>query len=182
MNTKRKMEPCLINSRQALESVVADVVKLKLEHAQATAAMEKEIAGVQQRHQEELLGVSRQIEAKEAGVFVYCQKHRTALFSEKKSVDLLLATVGFELTPPRVEKLNSRDTFGKIGLRLESLDWGAAYVRYPDPEINKERILADRALLNPDQLHEAGLKIEQDENFFIRPKSDIAEQSIKEAA
>jgi phage host-nuclease inhibitor protein Gam len=182
MPTKRKIEPCLINSRHALEAVVADIVKLKLEHAQTVAAMEQEIAVVQERHQEALLGLSRQIEAKEAGVFVYCQKNRAALFPEKKSLDLLLATVGFETTPPRVEKVTAKDTFGKIGLRLENLDWGADYVRYPDPEVNKEKILADRARLDPEKLREAGLKIEQDENFYLRPKSEIADQTIREAA
>lgn len=182
MNTKRKIEPCIINSRHALEAVVADIVKLKLEHAQTTAAMEQEIADVQKRHQEELLALSRQLEAKEAGVFVYCQKNRPALFSDRKSLDLVLATVGFELTPPRVEKINSKDTFGKVATRLASLTWGEPYLRYPDAELNKERILSDRALLTPQQLTEAGLKIEQDENFFIRPKSEVAEQSIKEAA
>lgn len=177
-----KPEPVIVTSRQGLEAVVADVVKLKLEHTLATASMEREIADVQKRHQENLLAIARQIEAKEAGVYVYCQKHRTELFPEKKSLDLLLATIGFETTPPRVEKTNSKDTFGKIGLRLESLDWGAAYVRYPDPEPNKERILADRTQLSADQLREAGIKIEQDENFFIRPKSSVAEQTVKEAA
>src|SRR5262249_51832544 len=121
-------------------------------------------------------------EAKEAGVFVYCQKQRAELFPEKKSLDFLLASVGFETTPPRVDKVNSKDTFGKIGLRLESLNWGAAYVRYPDPEVNKEKILADRTRLKPEQLEEAGLRIEQDENFFIRPKSDVVDQSAKVAA
>lgn len=182
MNKRQKLEPCIINTRAALETVVADVVKLKLEHAQETAVMEQEIADVQKRHQENLLGMTRQIEAREAGVFVYCQKNRAALFPEKKSLDLLLATVGFELTPPRVEKISGKDTFTKIGLRLENLDWGAAYVRYPDPEVNKERILADRARLKPEQLQEAGLRIEQDENFFIRPRSEVIEQSVKEAA
>lgn len=182
MTKRQKLEPCIISSRAALETVVADIVRLKLEHAQATATMEQEIADVQKRHQENLLAVARQIEAREAGVFVYCQKNRTLLFPEKKSLNLLLATVGFEMTPPRVEKLNGKDTFGKIGLRLENLDWGAAYVRYPDPEVNKEKILADRAQLKPEQLQEAGLKIEQDENFFLRPKSEIAEQSVREAA
>jgi len=182
MTKRKKLEPCIISSRSALETVVADVVKLKIEHTQATAAMEQEIAEVQKRHQENLLGISRQIEAREAGVFVYCQKNRAALFPQKKSLDLLLATVGFELTPPRVEKLSGKDTFGKIGLRLENLDWGAAYVRYPDPEVNKEKILADRAHLKPGQLQEAGLKIEQDENFFIRPRSEAIEQSVKVAA
>lgn len=182
MNKRQKLEPCIINSRQALESVVADVVKLKLEHTLASASMEREIADVQKRHQDSLLNLARQIEAKEAGVFVYCQKHRAELFPEKKSLDLLLASVGFETTPPRVEKINSKDTFGKIGLRLESLDWGAAYVRYSEPEVNKEKILADRARLKPEQLQEAGLRIEQDENFFIRPRSDVIDRSAKAAA
>jgi phage host-nuclease inhibitor protein Gam len=182
MTKRQKLEPCIIGSRAALEAVVADVVKLKLEHTQATASMEQEIADVQKKHQENLLGLARQIEAREAGVFVYCQKNRAVLFPEKKSLDLLLATVGFELTPPRVEKLNGKDTFGKIGLRLEGLDWGGAYVRYPDPEVNKEKILADRAQLKAEQLQEAGLKIDQDENFFLRPKSEVAGQSVREAA
>jgi len=182
MTKRQKLEPCIISSRAALEAVVADIVKLKLEHTQAAAVMEHEIAGIQKRHQENLLGITRQLEAREAGVFVYCQKNRAALFPKKKSLDLLLATVGFELTPPRVDKISAKDTFGKIGLRLENLDWGAAYVRYPDPEVNKEKILTDRAQLKPEQLKEAGLVIDQDENFFIRPKSDIAEQSVREAA
>jgi len=182
MTKRQKLEPCIISSRAALEAVVADVVKLKLEHTQASAAMEQEIADVQKRHQENLLGISRQIEAREAGVFVYCQKNRMTLFPHKKSLDLVLATVGFELTPPRVEKISGKDTFGKIGLRLENLDWGAAYVRYPDPEVNKEKILADRTQLKPEQLQEAGLKLEQDENFFIRPRSEVIEQSVKAAA
>jgi phage host-nuclease inhibitor protein Gam len=182
MTKRQKLEPCIISSRAALEAVVADVIKLKIEHTQAAAVMEQEIAEVQKRHQENLLGLGRQIEAREAGVFVYCQKNRAALFPEKKSLDLLLATIGFELTPPRVDKISGKDTFGKIGLRLENLDWGAAYVRYPDPEVNKEKILTDRAKLKPEQLEEAGLAIEQDENFFIRPKSDVLEQSVREAA
>lgn len=182
MTKRQKLEPIIITSRQSLESVVADVVRLKIEHTEATAAMEKEIAEVQKRHQDGLLSISRQIEAKEAGVFVYCQKNRAELFPDKKSIDLLLATVGFETTPPRVEKANSKDTFPKIGLRLESLDWGVAYVRYPEPEVNREKILADRLTLTPDQLREAGLKIEQDENFFIRPNSAVAQQSVKVAA
>src|SRR5215813_4959822 len=95
----KKLEPCIISSRAALETVVADVVKLKIEYTQASAVMEQEIADVQKRHQENLLGISRQIEAREAGVFVFCQKNRAALFPEKKSLDLLFATIGFELTP-----------------------------------------------------------------------------------
>jgi len=179
---RQKLEPCIITSRQALEAVVADVVKLKLEHAEYVARMEQDIAAVQKRYQDALLPHIRQIESKEAGVFVYCQKHRTELFPEKKSLDLLLATVGFEMTPPRVEKRCGKDTFGKIAMRLANLPWGDSYIRYGEPEVNKEKVLSDRASLTPEQLQEVGLKIEQDENFFIRPKSEVAEQSVREAA
>jgi phage host-nuclease inhibitor protein Gam len=104
-----KLEPCIILSREALEATVADIVRLKLEHAEKTAAMEKEIAEVQKRHQEALLQTARQIETKEAGAYIYCQKNRATLFPEKKSLDQLLAVIGFELTPWRVEKRNSKD-------------------------------------------------------------------------
>jgi phage host-nuclease inhibitor protein Gam len=177
-----KLEPCIITSRPALEAVVADVVRLKLEHAQAIAAMEREIADVQKRHQDTLLGLVSRIEAREAGVYVFCQKHRQELFPEKKSLDLLLATVGFEMTPPRVEKISRKDTFGNVAMRLADLMWGDDYIRYPDPEVNKEKLLSDRAILSPEQLAQVGVKIEQDENFFIRPKSEVAEQTVKEAA
>jgi phage host-nuclease inhibitor protein Gam len=182
MNNKRqKLEPCIISSRQGLDSVVADVVRLKLEHKEATAAMEKEIAEVQKQHQENLLSLAGQIEARESGAFHYCSANRAALFPEKKSLDLLLAEIGFELTPPRVEKVRSKDTLGAIATRLLALVWGSKYVRQPAPEVNKEQILQDRAELG-DKLAQAGLKIEQDENFFIRPKSQVAEQTVKVAA
>lgn len=182
MSKRQKLEPIIINSRPALESVVADVVKLKLEHAQAIAAMEREIADVQKRHQEILLGIAQRIEANEAGAFFYCTKNRAELFSEKKSLDMLLADVGFELSKPRVEKVRSKDTFGAIAKRLMTFTWGKRYVREPDPEVNKEQILQDRNHFKSGQLAEAGLKIEQEENFFIRPKSEIAEQTVKAAA
>jgi phage host-nuclease inhibitor protein Gam len=83
MTKRQKLEPCIITSRAALDAVVADVVKLKLQHAQATAAMEQEIAEVQKRHQKILLELSRQIEAKEAGVYVYCSKNRAGFSREK---------------------------------------------------------------------------------------------------
>jgi hypothetical protein len=98
-------------------------------------------------------------------------------------MDCLLATIGFELTPWRVEKVSGQATpsanracawRGSVGARR--------MCAIPIRKSNKEKILADRAKLTPEQLKEVGLKIEQDENFYIRPKSDVAEQSVREAA
>lgn len=182
MSRKNKIVPIIITSRESLEANVADIVHLKLDYASKTAEMEKEIAEVQKRHQVGILSVVKQIDIKEAGVFTYCQTHRKELFPEKKSIDTLLAVVGFRTNPPSIEKRSKKDTWDQIALRLAGLDWGDTYIREPDPEVNKRQLIDDRAKLSDEQLQAAGIRIEQDEDFYIEPKSQVAEASIREAA
>ena len=178
---KQKNTPCIVTSLEGLDATVADIVQLKLKHASLTTKMELEIAAVQKRYQDQLLAVARQIETKEAGTFVYCQQHRKELFTDKKSIDLLMATVGFRNEPPSVEKAQKKDTWGNIADRLEALDWGQAYTTTPSPDVNKKALLLDREKLTPEQLAAAGIRFEADEIFFITPKSEIAEASTQAA-
>jgi phage host-nuclease inhibitor protein Gam len=104
------------------------------------------------------------------------------LFPDKKSIDLLLATVGYRTEPPSVEKCSKKDTWSAIAKRLEALDWGVRYITTPDPEVDKKALLADRDRLTAGQLSEAGIRFEQDEFFYITPKSDVAEKTVMEAA
>src|SRR5580700_4227568 len=114
MSKKEKMQIVPILSREALEVVVAEVATLKILHAAAKADMELEIARVQERHQEKMLSLGKRIEVREAGIFIYCQQHRAQLFPDKKSIDFLLATVGFRTEPPSVEKSSRKDTWSAI--------------------------------------------------------------------
>jgi phage host-nuclease inhibitor protein Gam len=182
MNKKEKNRPLPILSREALDAAVAEVATLKIEYAAAKADMELEVARVQERYQERLLALSKQIELSEARVFVYCQQNRALLFPEKKSIDFLLATVGFRTEPPGVEKCSRKDTWSAIARRLEALEWGRLYVNTPEPEVDKKALLADREKLNENQLTEAGIRIEQDELFYITPKSEVATRTILQAA
>ena len=182
MSKKEKSLVCLVLSREALDSVVSEVATLKLQYAAARAALELEIAAVQERRREQLLALAKQIESREAGVFVYCQQHRAALFPDKKSLDLLLATVGYRTEPPSVEKCSKKDNWSAISRRLEALPWGARYLTWPEPEVDKKALLADRDRLTAEQLSEAGIRFEQDELFYITPKSDVAQKTIMEAA
>lgn len=183
MSKKNKPAPCTVLSREALEATVADVVANKLEYAGTLALMELEISQVQKRHQASLLAIAEKIQSQEAGIYVYCQGHRTELFPGKaKSLDLLLATIGFRTDPPSVEKISKKDTWESIAKRLQSVDWGAAYIREPSPEVDKQALLKDRLTLTPAQLQVAGVRFDQDEQFFIEPKSEVAQASTQEAA
>jgi phage host-nuclease inhibitor protein Gam len=178
MSKKEKIAVRPVHSRQGLEATVAEAATLKIKYAGAKADMELEIAAVQERHRQYLLDLSRQIEIKEAGVFIFCQQHRIELFPEKKSIDFLLATVGFRTEPPSVEKASKKDTWTAIAKRLEALDWGAPYVNIPEPEVDKKALLDDREELSLEQLSEAGLRFERDENFYITPNSEVAARTV----
>src|SRR5580700_782838 len=182
MNKKEKLRTIPVVSREALDAAVAEVATLKLQFAAAKTNMELEIARVQERHQEQMLTLAKQIEIREAGIFVYCQQRRAQLFPDKKSIDFLLATVGFRTEPPSVEKSSRKDTWSAIAQRLEALEWGARYVNTPEPEVDKKALLADREKLSLEQLSEAGIRFEQDELFYITPKSEVAARTVLEAA
>jgi phage host-nuclease inhibitor protein Gam len=182
MSTKEETQAIPIVSREALDAAVAEVATLKIQYAAAKADMELEIARVQERRQEQMLALAKKIEVREAGVFVYCQQHRAKLFPDKKSIDFLLATVGFRTEPPSVEKNSRRDTWSAIAQRLEALEWGARYVHSPEPEVDKKALLADRERLDIEQLSQAGIRFEQDELFYITPKSEVAARTVLEAA
>jgi phage host-nuclease inhibitor protein Gam len=182
MRKKEKNLLCLVLSREALDAVVAEVATLKIQYAAAQAALDLEIAAVQERRREHLLSLAQQIKSKEAAVFLYCQKHRSELFQDKRSIDFPPATVGYRTPPPRVEKCSKKDHWQTIARRLETLDWAAGYLTKPDPEVDKKALLADRERLTEDQLAEAGIRFQQEELFYITPKSNIAEKTVREAA
>ena len=187
-----KIPSILITSREAMTATVNDIVTAKLRHAEITAQMEQEIAAVQKRYQDRLAGLGREIQSKEAGVQLYCEQHRAAEFTEKKSIDLTLATVGFRETPYRVEKARSKDTWEEIAVRMAAITTtdgngnpvfsGENYVTYSEPALAKAVLLQDRVKIPEDVLKAAGIRFAYDEIFYISPKSQLAVDTVKEAA
>lgn len=200
---KQKIEPVLISSRESMIAHVNDVVTAKLRVVEIKAQLEQEIAALQKQHQREIDTLCRIIATKEAGVQLYCTQHRDREFDKKKSIDLTLAVVGFEDTPASLEKV------GKItwdeaaermaGLILHEVDGkgtpvlgpdnkpivafdGDDYVTYGSPALDKNAIKRDAEMIPPEVFKTVGIKIEKDEIFYIRPKSDVAEATVKAAA
>jgi phage host-nuclease inhibitor protein Gam len=182
MSKKAKFIPCLITSREAMDMVVTEVINIKLEIEKQKAAMEQEVLEVQAKHQVKINELAAQLPAKEAGVQIYCQRNREVLFPLKKSLDMPVGEVGFELNPFKVEKRRSKETWDEVVTRMLTLDWGKDYVREADPEVDKQALITDRKKLTDEQLKEAGIDIVQEEQFFIRPKSKVVEATVIKAA
>lgn len=168
-------KPLIITSTEALDSSVTAVVRLKTEYASLMSARDHEITRIEKEHSPKLAALADRIRAEESTILSYCESNRTELFPDKKSRETTVATIGFEITPPRVEPANKKITQKQIIERLQRLDWGDVYIRYSDPKLNKDALLADRETLTPEQRTAAGIQFVQDEQFFIRPKLESAQ-------
>jgi|WetSurMetagenome_2_1015567.scaffolds.fasta_scaffold450124_2 phage host-nuclease inhibitor protein Gam len=170
-----------ITSRESLEAAIGECVRLKLRHAMLVAEIEAEKARIEKNNAERVASVVDQIAASEDRIFGYCEANKATLFPIKKSLETRMADVGSEWTPWKVEKPKKR-SWAKIVLGMLQIPWAAKYVRKPDPEVNKEALLSDRETLTPDQLGVLGVSFSRHEQWYLRPKPEMAEPSVKEAA
>lgn len=170
-----------ITSIESLDTKVAEICRLKIRLAALTAEKEEEKAKLETRYAARLALVEKDIAEGEAEIFTYCQANRPSLFPDKKSRETSTAVFGFELTPWRVETAGKKIKWKDVVLRLLTLPWAKPYLRRIEPQPDKPALLGDREKLTPEQLTAIGIRFEQDEQFFIRPKSEIAEPSTQPA-
>ena len=171
------MKSLTITSPEALDAAVADVVRLKIEHTRLTAEKEAEVAVVEKQHTPAITRTLEHIAEAEQRVRDYCDANRSTLFVDKKSRETSLALFGYEFTPHRVEPASRKVKWADVVERLKRLAWGKAYLKTPAPTPDKNALLSDREKLTPEQQTAAGIQFCQDEQFFIRPKPETAEES-----
>jgi hypothetical protein len=72
--------------------------------------------------------------------------------------------------PPSKLKTLVGFTFARVLDSLRSVKWGAAYIRIKE-EVDKEKLIADYGsmTLESSELREIGVKVDQDETFFVDP-------------
>lgn len=166
-----------LNSIEALDATAAEVVRLKIFLTEMTAAKDAKVADLQQKFDEKALDVRQEIAGLETDCRQFCEAHRQdpALFGGNKSRETSLCTMGFRTTPPKVATSSRRIKWADVITRLKRLAWGAAYLRTPEPSVDKEALLADRERLTDAQREQAGIRFEQDEIFFLEPKPETAQ-------
>jgi phage host-nuclease inhibitor protein Gam len=175
---KKKEKPfavILIASEDGLVAALNRYVLAKLELARKQARHDEKVAALAAEFDKEVLPLREEILSLEGSVQLYCTAHKDELFTTPKSREYSNAVVGFELNPPKVERIIAGDTFDAIAARLESATWGDPYIDYKGPILAKDALLRDRAELTPEQLQEVGIRFEQSERFFITIKAPSAE-------
>lgn len=171
MNTLPHPHPAptpTIQSRHELDAVVENIVQLQLNRAEIERAQDQEIANIRQKYRAPLAEIERYLTLESSWVENWARRNPGA-FTGRQSLALTHAVIGFRVSPHRVDRASRKWTWTDIALKLGEFSWGRRYLRQPALEVNKEALLADRAELIPAELKQAGLKIVQEERFYISP-------------
>lgn len=169
MPTTKRTSKTLIRSVSAekMNEALATFALADAREQNINADMNTQIAAIHSRYQAELETLSARKQLAYEIVQTYCEENREKLFTKTKSFDTSHGKVGFRTGTPKL-RLLPRISWDKV---LENLKAHLpAYVRTTE-EPAKDKLLTDR--YNADvalNLQKLGLRVEQDERFFIELK------------
>jgi phage host-nuclease inhibitor protein Gam len=139
-----------------------------------TAQMNAELQAVRQKYAK-VQDLTKTIQERQDVVETFAKRHKE-LFVDPRFMDLGRAIIGFRLGPHELRLRRGR-TWKEVAVYIVGqvaagyLD--AKYLRYWDPDVNKEALLEDREpLTQSGMLDELGLRVEQADNFYLEPKHE----------
>ena len=134
--------------------------------------MELEMTRIKDTYTQELLHLQRTKTSQEAVIRTFCKERKQVLFARRRRYITAYGTVGFRLGTPRLQPLEGH-TWESILQQVKV--WLPAYIR-PAETIAKDMLIADRATAAvAPLLEQVGLRVVQEEIFFIEVKQPLAE-------
>ncbi len=168
MTTRIKLSFPLINSREDAEAMLGELAKSQSALNHSVASMDTEITLIRQRFESTQGALQNDIELK-TGLLERWASDNQPEFGKAKSIEMLHGRIGFRTGTPKLKTL-AKYTWKAVllGLKLEKR---SELIR-TEEEVDKETIISQSRnnLLTEDDLKAFGVKIVQDESFFVEPK------------
>jgi len=168
-----------IKAFEQLDAILLKLAGFETVIAKQEAAMNAKIQKIRDDFDQTTSEARKEKIILEQDIEIFCKSNKSE-FEKTRSKDFVHGTLGFRFNTPKVGLLNRKATL-KTAMELIKRIFEGKYVRNKE-EINKELILADYAekKIDDEKLAAVGLKIDQDETFYIAIKWDQIEQ--KDAA
>jgi phage host-nuclease inhibitor protein Gam len=159
-----------IDTRNQFESTVDEICKLQLDREQLVTLRDRLLAEIQEEHNPQIEAIGQQISAK----LLLCEKfatvHRDSLFGKFKSAASSLGLFGFRTGNPKLVLLNRKWKWDDVLQALKTLGKDSLIRRKEECDKDALKKLEDS------ELAAIGLRIDQDETFFIEPKREDPER------
>lgn len=159
-----------IDTQAQFEATVDQICKLQLDREALVTDRDRLLADIQEEHTPRIEAIGQEISAK----LVLCEKfattHRETLFGKLKSAASSLGLFGFRTGNPKLVLLNRKWKWDDVLQALKSLGKDALIRRKEEPDKEALKKLDDAELAS------IGLRIDQEETFFIEPKREDPER------
>jgi phage host-nuclease inhibitor protein Gam len=154
-----------------IEPALVELGKRESFIAKKEAEMNTKIQEVKDKFEQDTIAQRSEADLIRTKITDFC-KSNSREFTDKKSKDFTHGVIGFRTNPPKVILLNKKYNL-KTAIELLKKVFTGDYVRSKE-EIDKEKILSDYASekLNDDKLAAVGLRVDQDESFYVDIKWD----------
>lgn len=176
MTTSKRIKPASITRHDA-ERLVTEIAALANDQRAINSALDAEIIAARDKVKVPLANIAASIKEKSALVRAWADENPDA-FDKRKSIDFANGTIGFRTGTPKAALLNRSWTWEKVLDAVTRIL--PAFVRNK-PEIDKEAIIGQREELS-EYLPMVGIKVVQEETFFIEPRLTDDDATVREAA
>lgn len=186
MSNKRiKVTGCTIRSRTEAEAVLGDIRTITINRNVAMADRERETKVIDDNYRPTLEKLGREIETKSEQLRNWAEANEQE-FKGLKSLEMTHGQMGWRIGNPTLKPLTSW-TWDRVLERLQAMlkdSPGLSRFIRTKAEVNKQALLDERETLLPDDLRSMGVKVVQEEAFFIEPKLEVPDNRtvLKEAA
>lgn len=159
----------MIKTYEELENALKEYAINDTALAKKEAEMNQRINKIKEEFEEKTKELRYVIDTTAGEIEAFCNKNKSD-FDKSRSKEYQFGTVGFRTSPPKVAILNRKYNTETV-LELIKRVFKKAYIRVKE-DLDKEAILADYAgkKIDDGKLASVGLKIDQDEQFFITAK------------
>jgi phage host-nuclease inhibitor protein Gam len=166
MSSKRLKTTATLTTRAEFEATVDEICKLQLDKEQRVTLRDRLLLEIQEEHNPEIEEICQDISAKLLLCEKYATTHRETLFGKLKSAAASLGFYGFRTGNPKLSLLNKRWKWADVLKALKGTGQLNLVRTKENPDKDALKKLDDAALA------QVGLRIEQEEAFFIEPKRE----------
>ena len=167
MKTNRiKHTQSVLRTREAMESLIGEIAALKNQQRLLTAAMDEQIQAVREQYEAQLAAQNADLDQKMTLARFWSEANPQE-FGAARSIETVHGVVGWRTGQPALKTLPGW-TFDRVLQTLKTMG-ALGYIRVKE-EVHKQNLLADREALGLEKLKDLGLRVVQEETFFVEPK------------
>jgi phage host-nuclease inhibitor protein Gam len=170
MNKRIKLNGPALRSRTELEVTLQEIRDLTIARNKVALDRETAIAEIDARVGPFLQDMTTQLTQKTEVVRAWAEANPSE-FNGLKSLDTTHAVIGWRTGQPTLKTLAGW-TWDRVLKKLSMFAPAAVRVK---EEVNKQQLIAARETLGDELLRDLGVRVVQDESFFVEPKLEEIE-------